>query len=275
MDSYVFNRGWVDKDSAPSYDEIVGNQDLPVPEEEDMEEVEKAEKFEKSYNFRFEELEAANDSLAYTIAPHARTIDDSVRRKDTRRSEQRKKRQERKEQETLQKQEELKRLKNLKKGEIAEKLKKIQELSGIGDEERIAGLVDRVDLDADFDPETWDQTMHAVFDHSYYAEEEDQKPDVNVDEELVSEPSKASTSSTHERLRAKMSTLKVSSYSYDQESWGDDFCMDADYLDESQQEVDAKKGSEQPQKVDMNKYLEEYFNLDYEDMVILISEHRC
>ena len=48
---YIINEGWIDKDRdrIPSYNEIINDDD------EDMKDIEKQEKFEEKYNFRFEE----------------------------------------------------------------------------------------------------------------------------------------------------------------------------------------------------------------------------
>jgi protein KRI1 len=132
--SYIFNRGWVNEedDHIPSYNEIIGDDEVAV---------EAAENFENTYNFRFEEMEALHgpgSSYSNTaITTHARDVPDAVRRKDTRRTEERQRRKERKDEEKLQQVEELKRLKNLKKKEIMEKLKSVQALSGIADENHI------------------------------------------------------------------------------------------------------------------------------------------
>jgi protein KRI1 len=52
--SYVLNRGWVDKDAnkVPSYNEVVDDDDGTDEEEEYLD---KVDRFESSYNFRFEE----------------------------------------------------------------------------------------------------------------------------------------------------------------------------------------------------------------------------
>jgi len=58
---------------------------------------------------------------------------------------------------------ELRRLKNLKKAEILERLQAIEKVSGG------AGSLEGVDLSGDFDPDAWDKQMAAVFNDDYYA----------------------------------------------------------------------------------------------------------
>ena len=92
--------------------------------EDDAEELEKVDKFESKYNFRFEEMEAeqAGDLAAFTnvgqIVGHSRTSSESFRRPDDKRKQQREIRKEKKDKEKRQKEEELKRLKNLKRKEV-------------------------------------------------------------------------------------------------------------------------------------------------------------
>ncbi len=64
------------------------------------------------------------------IISHPRVIEDSARRKDSKRAKKREKRKEKKALERTQKEEELKRIKNLMKESIKKQLSKIQETSG-------------------------------------------------------------------------------------------------------------------------------------------------
>jgi protein KRI1 len=65
------------------------------------------------------------------IQTYSRNVEDSARKKDTRRAEKRKKVKERKAKEKKQKEDEKKRFLKLKKQEIMEKLEKIQKTTGI------------------------------------------------------------------------------------------------------------------------------------------------
>jgi protein KRI1 len=62
---------------------------------------------------------------------YPRTLENSLRKKDTRRSQKRTEMKIRKEQEKIKKQEELKQLKALKRKEMQEKLEKLKEITGI------------------------------------------------------------------------------------------------------------------------------------------------
>ena len=84
-------------------------------ENADEEAIDDMDRYESSYNFRFEEVES---DLAGQVVGHARQVNESVRRKDTKRKEQREKRLERKERERKAKEAELRRLKNLKRLEV-------------------------------------------------------------------------------------------------------------------------------------------------------------
>lgn len=66
----------------------------------------------------------------FVSARYPRTMENSLRKKDTRRAQKRAEVKERKEQEKQQKREELKQLKALKRKEIEEKIEKLKEITG-------------------------------------------------------------------------------------------------------------------------------------------------
>ncbi|KAK9768491.1 Kinetochore protein Spc24 [Basidiobolus ranarum] len=259
---YVLSRGWIDKKSTriPTYQEIVN-------EHEDEEAVEAADRFESTYNHRFEE-EGSTD-----IITHARSIDDSVRRKDNRRKEKRQAIQERKKEEKQKKMEELKRLKNLKKQEIYEKLKKIQEITG----NNSVGF-DEVDLDGEFDPNQHDEKMGTLFDDKYYEEDENKKPvfddDIDITDIVTEEADEEPVKETGKKGKKNKKGKEIEEKSVDPNQWNaedDDFIMDADYLpggEYFEEEAKPKKGKEKKSKKrPMDEYLDDYYQLDYEDMI--------
>ena len=66
----------------------------------------------------------------YVLLRYPRTMENSMRKKDTRRTQKRAEVKQRKEQEKQQKREELKQLKALKRKEIEDKIEKLKEITG-------------------------------------------------------------------------------------------------------------------------------------------------
>ncbi|KAI9026817.1 KRI1-like family C-terminal-domain-containing protein [Hyaloraphidium curvatum] len=255
---YILNRGWVDKEAnrVPGYSEI-------VDDDEDEEHLEEAEEFERQYNFRYEEEGGAN------IVGHARNID-SVRRKDDKRKREREAKAQRQEEERRQKEEELKRLKNLKKAEILEKLKKIQQISG----SKSIPFAD-IDLEGDFDPTKYDEQMAEAFGEDYYVEEDpDGKPVFEDDIDISDLPAAAeggagegedADANGAGEAKKKRKKKKKKTQGAQQE---DQFVMDADYL-ESGAAGSERAGAAPKDEVKqaLNRYLEESYQLDFEDVV--------
>lgn len=142
---------------------------------EDEKNIERQEEFEHKYNFRFEEPDQE------FIKRYPRTMENSLRRKDNRRSQKRAEVKQRKEEEKLRKKEELMQLKALKRREIEEKIEKLKEITGNDDIQ-----FNDIDLEGDFDPTEYDRKMTKIFNDDYYAAaEEDIKPEFpDIDEEL-------------------------------------------------------------------------------------------
>ncbi|CAF1415704.1 unnamed protein product, partial [Rotaria sordida] len=231
-----------DETRIPSYDEII-NQNEDEDEDED-EEFEKAEEFERKYNFRFQEPDSE------FLKRYSRTIDDSVRRKDDRRKLKRAEKKQRKEFERKQKLEEIKRLKNLKKKEIFDKMKRLKTVAG--DEDL---PVNMDDLDADFDPKEYDRRMQELFNDDYYqkgADEKD-KPEVsddelqvenwdNTEEEQVSKPVQLNN---QEEQITKKSKKKL----------------------KLRQAIAQTKPTFDPKEKSFEQYFDEYYKLDCEDFI--------
>ncbi|KAG9307776.1 hypothetical protein G9A89_023341 [Geosiphon pyriformis] len=264
LKEYVLNRGWIDKDAArpPTYEELTTEHH----DKEDEEFEEAVDKFESQYNFRFEE------SGSTKIVTHAREIEGSVRRKNTKRKLKRKEREEHKEEEKSRKIEELKRLKNLKMKEIHDKLIQIKEITGNSN----VGF-DEVDLEEDFDPEKYDQKMETVFNEEYYAHEgEEEIPewdDIDINDIIVKKADTSQPEIHQDQNNDEKSEdeHRFEEEQYEEQNEADNFIMDADYLPGGIhfKETKSRKMKNEKKKGTQNfeKYLDEYYQLDYEDIV--------
>eukprot|EP00118_Oscarella_pearsei_P003520 m.14620 g.14620 ORF g.14620 m.14620 type:complete len:627 (+) comp25852_c0_seq1:22-1902(+) len=252
---YILNRGYVeegDVDAIPTYEEVTATQH----DSEDEEAVEEQEEFERKYNFRFEEPGGT------ALVSYPRTIPGSVRQDDDSRKKKRKERDERKVRQKEEKKEELKRLKNLKKKDIMEKLEKIKEITG----NETVGF-DEDALDREFSPEEYDKMMQDNFDEEYYGlgEEDAEKPVFEINE-------------------------GIDDYG-NWDDWGGGDDDDGYHVDDSEFNMDAeyepteegctlqknankfakalwkKKPTFDPKEQKFEDYFDEYYQLDYEDMV--------
>ncbi|KZO90589.1 Krr1-domain-containing protein [Calocera viscosa TUFC12733] len=247
--NYILNRGWVDQSQLrnPTFEEVAThphgepsgshsverNEEL-AEDDSDFEDI--TDKFESSYNFRFEEPNAA------VIATHPRNLQSTVRRQDDHRKQQREKRKTRKEDEKLVKEEELKRLKALKRKEIQDKLKMLGLVSG---KQEIRS--DQLDLEGDFDPDAHDSQMRGIFDEEeYYAQADETKPTWADDVDITDIVPHAAEDKRSIKRRKKHDR------DANEPEWDE---LDGPYAPISAQGPDQ-----------LDEYMDEYFGLDYNGM---------
>lgn len=287
--NYILNRGWVDNDFMQSNSQGAQSRDWDA-EAADLDSEASfdsaADAFEHAYNFRFEDPSLAQKAFAIESFP--RHTDDTIRRKDDRRKKARAERAERKKAEKETKMRELDQLKALKRQEIADKLKRLRDVSG-GDNKMDGRAFEGIDFETDFDPEEHDRMMQQQFNDDYYAHEDDTvKPqwddDIEIDDILAeAEPTtkskKSSKKSKHseqqnmdadytegqdvklskkERKALKKKEKKAKSKSTAEAAVNEDE-MDADKTETAMSESDRKHRA--------RELMDQYYNLGYEDMI--------
>ncbi|KAI7834115.1 KRI1-like family-domain-containing protein [Kickxella alabastrina] len=253
--NYILNRGWIDKDAGG----ISAEQEAKeiVDKEEDEKIVELTDNFESKYNFRFEEQGGTQ------IKSYPREIEGSLRRKDDRRKLARERSKARKLDRKREKAEELKRLKNQKKKEILEKLKEIQGITG----NKVVGF-DSLDLDGDFDPVKFDSQMSKIFDDEYYNQVDDLEKPTWDDDIDIGDIVPDFDDQQFKGKRGKKDKKAVNT------NGDDDFMMDADYMEGANEgrpsgSVDshALDSTKAALKDTVSDYLDNYYQLDFEDIV--------
>ncbi|KAJ8686689.1 hypothetical protein QAD02_022483 [Eretmocerus hayati] len=273
---YILNRKFLDKESTSgdlNYDHMAHDSDDDLSEDEKN--INKQEEFEHKFNFRFEEPDQE------FIKRYPRTIENSLRKKDTRRAQKRAEVKARKEEEKVRKQEELKQLKALKRKEIEEKIEKLKEITGNDDLQ-----FNMMDFEEDFNPDEYDKKMSQIFNDDYYAEQEgDIKPEFpEIDEELCLDSNWDNYDPSNEELARDEFPQSTSQHCEDP-----DFNMDADYdgtkdlqsdMIESTKKRKRRRRSKFAEMISKEKpkfdpsqhpsyqeYYDQYYALDYEDMI--------
>ncbi|KAG5650999.1 hypothetical protein H0H81_010258 [Sphagnurus paluster] len=280
--NYILNRGWIDRTAnrIPTYGEITSSKSKgkkKAKPEEDLEdsdspdEVEDAEplptadpdldendfedivdRFEVSYNFRFEEPGAA------TIQSYPRNLPSLVRREDTKRKDARERKKQRKEEELQARREEVKRLKGLKMKEIRAKLEKIGREGGKNFDEDKA--LQELDLEGEWDPSAHDRQMAELYGNDDVGDEEKPHWDDDIDIGEIplddDEPIK----------KTKKKKKKKKGNDNDEEDAGVDVdAMDADV--ERIEDDEEWDGTEEMRKRKLNEYMDEIYGLDFNDIV--------
>lgn len=134
--------------------------------DEDAEALDKADAFEATYNFRFEDPEGA------MIATHPRTTESSIRRKESKRKRQREAKAQRRAEDKAEREEEQKRLINLKREEEQQRMEKLLGEAGKGLDERRAAQVLAALEAGEWNEADYDKLMTSAFGDEYYMEDE-------------------------------------------------------------------------------------------------------
>ncbi|KXZ47073.1 hypothetical protein GPECTOR_38g310 [Gonium pectorale] len=273
LKEYIVSKGWVDRDDdyVPSYREVVGDEDEGgqqgtegVDDDEDEAYLRQTDVFEATYNFRYEEPGADR------IVTHPRNIEGTVRKPEEKRKRQRDAKKQRLEAAENEAREDVKRLKNLKKQEIESRLDKLRQVAGAA--APASTSLDDV-LEGDFDPEEWDKKMAAAFDDAYYDVEEELEglqEDLDLlagDGEDDGDGDDGEDSSGDEEGRpVRFNTLKKKLKELD--------AVSEEPEEEGGEGKKGKKGKARPdaealarQRAELQRLLEEYYKLDYEDNV--------
>ncbi|KAG8816368.1 hypothetical protein FRC19_000412 [Serendipita sp. 401] len=290
--NYILNRGWIDQSTRrlPTYDEVTRVKDSKekhknkkqkegehetasatlvedtpsqgaqenmddIDEEDDFDDL--TERFESSYNFRFEEPGAE------TIATYPRSLPSVVRRPDTSRKEAREKRKERKEEEMAQKKEEVNRLKALKMREIKSKIDRIQQEGGKRIKEDILRRFED-DLDEEWDATQHDARMRQLYDEEFAGVEDDEKPqwadDIDI-ADIVDSSEIIEETSTRKQKSKKKATEQADYDAVDEDQ------MDADVEHDWNWEEANWDGTDESRKRLVDKYMDEVYGLEFNDMV--------
>jgi len=254
---FLKNKKWMDKDEGEEYHE-------PPPaesDEESLEQLDKTDDFESTYNFRFEQAEAAAKSGAeFSVVPYARAGSmTTLRRKDDTRKLKRETRKERKAAERKAKEEQLKRLKNAKREEMEERLSEIKKVIGVAsnlDEDAMLKL-----MEGDFDPEKFEKIMQEQYGDDFYQEEDPQwKSDLDVRNALLQDDDGKALVGDDD-LEGGMYD---ESLEYDENGDANADAEDDDGYLEDDEHVEEETSMERKLKEKMD---DELYKLDYEDIV--------
>lgn len=265
---YIKNKKWIDKNLSDD-----DNEDRD--DDSSLEDIERADDFEASYNFRFEQAEAeATSGAALSIQTYARgQTMNTVRRKDTTRVDKRQARKERKAAERKAKEEQLKRLKNAKRQEMDHKLSQVRSVLGSVNEEAVDEVTLMKMLEGDYDPEKFEKAMEQAYGDDFYEKEDAEwKTDLDVRQSLKEDEDGEAIVGQDDVNGGMYDTYDgqgdEGEEDYDDEEMeGED--VDGEWGDDDDAMFDERGASEETEleKKVKAKMQEELYKLDYEDIV--------
>eukprot|EP00095_Tigriopus_kingsejongensis_P002226 snap_masked-scaffold133_size323035-processed-gene-0.0 protein:Tk02226 transcript:snap_masked-scaffold133_size323035-processed-gene-0.0-mRNA-1 annotation:"protein kri1 homolog" len=255
LKDYILNKRYLEPsqpDHEPAYDEVAHDSAGELTDDEAN--LKAMENFEYKYNYRFEEPDPD------FIKRYPRTVKDSMRNVANSRQSKRQEVKARKEREQEQKKEELKQLKALKKKEIRGKLSQLKKVAGSE-----ALDFEALDIEGDFDPAEYDRQMAQVFaqyDDEVNEEERPEFSDLESDLDIENwddyghESEDDAEDEPEARKKRNQSELIQASTSQKEKK-----SQFAHVLERKKPVFDPKD------KKSFEEYLEEYYKLDYEDLI--------
>jgi protein KRI1 len=276
------NRAWVHKDNDDadinsdndSRDDNDGSGKDANDDDASLDDLEKADDFEATYNFRFEKAsDGAKSGVDFSNVSYARgQTMSTLRRNDESRRGKRLARKERKALERQAKEEQLRRLKNAKRQELDEKLKHVKAVLGeLGSNETTGGGVDEVALlkllEGDFEPDKFEALMKETYGDGFYQQPDAQwKNDQDVRSSLKEDEDGA--------LIVGLDGKDGDQYDYDladqedeDEDTGDkDGNEEDEWAEQKEEYYEEAQETTLEQRV-QEKMMDELYKLDYEDIV--------
>lgn len=283
---FIKNKKWIDRNhyddddqanDKPSSASKNGDVDYEKDDDESsLDDVDRADDFEASYNFRFEQAAAqtASSGVLASVQTYARgQTMNTVRRPDTARKDKRQERKERKAAERKAKEEQLKRLKNAKRREMDQKLAQVKAVIGAVDDDEIDEVAIMKMLEGDYEPETFENAMKQTYGDEFYSKEDvEWKTDLDVRQSLKEDDEGDDVVGQDDANGGMYDTYMDDREENEEDQTEED---DDDYDETMEWEEDenedhdlaaTREESELESKI-KSKIQDELYKLDYEDIV--------